>query len=179
MKKLILILIILSILSGIIIFTLNFFDIISVRAWGEKAILNNPFLEEYVATNQELQELDSEYQQLSFTITDINDLNNMLEEEITILQTRLEAKEEQIRVLKQDLQILEDEERTRAERKEKLISIYSEMAPFEAAPIIENMDRELALLILRNLRNDNTAAILTNLDPQTAAQLSKELELAD
>jgi flagellar motility protein MotE (MotC chaperone) len=53
--------------------------------------------------------------------------------------------------------------------------MYAQMAPEEAAPRMEKMDRSLALKILAQLKPKTAAQILSGMSPETAAKFSERL----
>ncbi len=66
-----------------------------------------------------------------------------------------------------------------SERAEELAERYAEMEPDAAAQIISELSEDLPLIcdILRNMDTDQAAAILQELDPTFAAQITKRIAL--
>lgn len=56
----------------------------------------------------------------------------------------------------------------------KLVGVYANMKPQNAATIIGNLDEELAIKVLAKMKKQNAAAILNYLEPQKAQALSEK-----
>ena len=175
MKKFIIITIILLLLIGGI-WLLNYFDIIDPLGWGEEAIVNAPVVGNYITTDEEYEILEQEYQILSMENEQLQEENWLLQQQVEELEQDITMAEEEIEVLEDQLALLEDDELRRQERLTKVIDIYSEMDPFDAAQIINSMERELALLILANISSRQAAVILGRIEPSLAAELTFHLE---
>jgi len=175
MKKFLIILSVLLVL-GLGVFLLEYFDIISLKAWGEELIVRTPFLKEYVQTNEAYQKLESRTSLLEEERVRLLNSNTELEEELRRLNRRFRQQEEELAGLIQELTELREEKRSEEERMRKLVKIYSEMEAVDAARIILSLEEDLAIDILLNLKEKETAAILTNLDPETAARFISVLK---
>lgn len=100
----------------------------------------------------------------------------------------LEKKEQQLVKLEQsiDRKILKiDEERRfvaqsiqqekdlKGERLTRLIDLYDKMEPKKAAPLFEKMDRDLAVALMKALKQKQVTTILEFMDPEKSVQLSE------
>jgi len=104
---------------------------------------------------------------------------------------QLDQKEQRLKMLEQEFKQVAQENaklRTALEQAKKatgtaptenplmaLTKMYAQMAPEEAAPRMEKMDRALALKILAQLKPKTAAQILSGMSPETAAKFSEKL----
>jgi flagellar motility protein MotE (MotC chaperone) len=118
---------------------------------------------------------------------------SLLEKERQTLQTResaVAAKEEQLRLLKQDveerlkqlsamqqrlLEFMEEEKRMQGEQNRHLVATLAAMPPERAGKLLEKMDEEVAAQLLRCLKGKEAGGILSMLSPEKAARLSQRL----
>lgn len=118
---------------------------------------------------------------------------SLLEKERRALQSReqaVAAKEEQFRVLKQEvearlkelnaiqqraLEFLEEEKRMQGEQNRHLVATLEAMPADRAGKLMEKMDDEIAVQLLRRLKGKEAGAILSLLSPDKAARLSERL----
>lgn len=98
------------------------------------------------------------------------------ERNLKLLEARLQ---EQLTVLKELEATLDEKlkkiEAIQDERMKLLVKAYSEMKPSKAAQSLMNMDREMAVKILSQLKSDQVASILSAMPPEKAADLSQAL----
>ena len=59
----------------------------------------------------------------------------------------------------------------------ELVKIYEEMSPIVAAEIITSLDTNMSVSILKNMESDKIASILSLMNPETAAKITKSLYL--
>jgi len=118
---------------------------------------------------------------------------SLLDKERQALQTREQAaaaKEEHLRVLKQEvearlkelnaiqqraMEFLEEEKRMQGEQNRHLVATLEAMPADRAGKLLEKMDDELAVQLLRRLKGKEAGAILSLLTPDKAAKLSERL----
>ncbi len=117
----------------------------------------------------------------------------LIEKERQSLQRReaaLSAKEEQLRLLKKEveerlqelqatqtrmLELLEEEKRIKGEHNRHLIATLETMPAERASKLLEKMDEEVAVQLLRRLKGKEAGAILGLLPADKAARLSQRL----
>ena len=155
---------------------MDLFGIISLKALGEEVIINTPFLKEYVATNEQYEEVLGRRQELELLVGELKEENEKLKNDLEQVQENIKQKEEEVDILKEQLKFLEDFRQSREERLDRLVEIYSNMEPEAAAPIFISLEKQISLLLLSNLDEEHAARILTRLPPEKAAELSQELE---
>lgn len=175
MKKYLIILLVIIIL-GTGVYFLDFFDVISLRTLGEKVILKTPFLEKYVETNESYQVLLNRTNRLEEENIILLSENEIMEESLEELIAQLEVQKREIEVLIQEVTDLRNNEISEEEKMNRLVKIYSEMEAQDAASIMSTLDKDLAVGILRNLKERETAAILINLSPEIAAEYTSALK---
>jgi flagellar motility protein MotE (MotC chaperone) len=144
-----------------------------------------PVVGEYVAPSPVSRE---EYQ-----IQQLRELNENLDErrsELEQRQERLEEREQELeqkrqKIDRQEEQILEREQAL-AERRERfddeesriqyLADLYSNMPPEPAAQRLQNIREDRVVIsVLREMPNQNSAIIMTNMNDQRAATLSRKM----
>jgi flagellar motility protein MotE (MotC chaperone) len=98
------------------------------------------------------------------------------ERELKLLEKRIE---EQMNALNQlSSEVEEKLNRISAiqdERVKLLVKAYSEMRPAKAAQLLINMDKEMAVKILSQLKSNQVASILSAMPPEKAATLAEAL----
>lgn len=95
----------------------------------------------------------------------LQDLQLQLEESVVALETKRAEYEEW----------LARREKFLAQAKEDVVAIYSRMRPDAAAIQLAAMDDETAAAVLAKLKARNSSAILNEMDPARAAQLTNTL----
>lgn len=98
------------------------------------------------------------------------------ERELKLLEKKIE---EQMNALTELSQEVEDKlnkiSALRDERIKLLVKAYSEMSPRKAAEQLLNMDREMAVKILSQMKSNQVASILSAMPPDKAATLAEAL----
>jgi flagellar motility protein MotE (MotC chaperone) len=98
------------------------------------------------------------------------------ERELKLLEKRLE---EQMNALNQLSAEVEEKlnkiSAIQDERVKLLVKAYSEMRPAKAAQLLINMDKEMAVKILSQLKSNQVASILSAMPPEKAATLAEAL----
>ena len=118
---------------------------------------------------------------------------SLLEKERQAVQNREQAvatREEQLRVLKQEvearlkelnaiqqraMEFLEEEKRMQGEQNRHLVATLEAMPPDRAGKLLERMEDEVAVQLLRRIKGKEAGAILSLLTPDKAARLSQRL----
>jgi|SRR5690554_1264742 len=166
----------LSIVIVIIAFwLLNLTGVISLRSWGESLITSTPFLKEYVQTNQAYQELNARLENRVDSYARLQEEFARVEEELIEVRKTLKAREETITTIGEELAELRAERYNQEERLEKLVNIYSQMEPEDAARIFSTLDEGLVTQLLMGLEDEQAARILSALSPEEAAAYSQSI----
>lgn len=120
-------------------------------------------------------------------------LANLLTKErqaLTSRESAMAAKEEQLRLLKREVEerlgelkvlqsrvmdSIEEEKRQKGEHNRHLVATLEAMPPDKAGQLLEKMAEEVAVQLLRRLKGKEAGAILAVLTPDKAARLSQRL----
>ncbi|RXT15117.1 MotE family protein [Ammoniphilus sp. CFH 90114] len=124
--------------------------------------------EEVAALNEEIQRKQTEIEDIKKEYESNDDQVKKLKDEIVNLQKQLEDKR------------VSNEER-QAKMKE-LAKLYTTMSASKAAPIMENLSLEEAVLVLGTMKPNERAGIVAKMNPQKAAELTillKDIELSE
>lgn len=105
-------------------------------------------------------------------------------------EAALALREEQLRQVRQEveqrlrelqtlqsriLEAIEEERRIKGEHQRHLAATLEAMPPDKAGKLLEKMEEEIAVQLLRRLKGKEAGAILTHLPPDKAARLSQRL----
>ena len=60
------------------------------------------------------------------------------------------------------------------EKVDKLVAVYSNMKPQQAAKVMEKIDEELAIRVLAKMKKKSAAEVLNLLEPEKAKRLSEK-----
>jgi flagellar motility protein MotE (MotC chaperone) len=100
----------------------------------------------------------------------------MKEEQLRILQKEVEDRLNELKGLQlKILDLVEEEKRIKHEHNLHLVSTLTAMPADRAARLLEKMEEEVAVMLLRNLKGKEAGAILAVLAPDKAARLSQRL----
>ena len=98
-----------------------------------------------------------------------------LEEELQQQKVMLEEKMKALEDMRTKIAIqLDDRVKADETQVEKLVAMYSNMKPQRAAKILETVNEDLAVEVLRNMKRDKAADILNMLDAAKAQKLSEK-----
>ena len=162
---------------GLLICFILFMGVIYLHLNPE--ILNGFFLEEELThlaeeKDRDLQanslwkkrkgELEARKRELKELEFDIENQKSKIKTKIRYLE---EMREQLTSLLKKGIAVNE-------ERVKKLVGFYSSMQPQHAARIISNIDEDLAVAILGQMRRAQAAEIMNQLEPQKVQKLSEK-----
>jgi flagellar motility protein MotE (MotC chaperone) len=167
------------------IYMIDRLGLVDFRSQLYKQLESVPMVGEYVAPSPISRE--------EYKIQQLRELSEKLDErrsKIEQRKERLEQREEELeqkrrRIDRQEEQILEREQAL-AQRKERfddeesriqyLADLYSNMPPEPAAQRLQNIQEDRVVIsVLREMPNQNSAIIMTNMDDQRAAVLSRKM----
>ena len=86
---------------------------------------------------------------------------------------RLEEKKASLESLTEKIEAVKDE------HIQRLVKIYASMSPEEAAPRIEELDKEVAVLILASMRPSSAGKILGLVNVEKSVSLSQSLRITE
>lgn len=144
---------------------------------------NRSFLDKLL-TLPDLNVEESSKEDIGRYLTIIEQAKQQVENKLTILDHRLKAYREieenldkKISVLDEERQFfastIQSEKKIKEERLEILINLYAKMEPKKAAPIFEEMDRDLAVALFKKLKEKQVTKILEIMDPQKSVKLTE------
>lgn len=150
-----------------------------VSGWAKNTANNIPIVSSFVKTDEEkdyeqmkqemeekLEKKDAEIKQLENLTEDLETTIDQLNQEILKLENKLESNE----------QLSEEQEELVEGNKDELRQIarsFQNMKSKQAAAVLENMDQNDAIHILKEISNDGRGKILEAMDPKKAAELTK------
>ena len=114
----------------------------------------------------------------------LNKKNEIVQERLQLLANKIATYEsleknlqEKIGKIKEETefftQTLQREKKVKKERLDKLIKLYEKMEPKRAAPVFENMDKDLVVSLFKEIRQKQITAILENMNPDKATELTE------
>ena len=71
------------------------------------------------------------------------------------------------------VQTIQKEKKIKDERMTKLIALYGKMEPKKAAPVFEEIDKDLAAALFKELKQKQVTAILEQMNPDKAVELTE------
>ncbi|MDX8046939.1 hypothetical protein SH601_13175 [Gracilibacillus sp. S3-1-1] len=149
---------------------------VDVSKHTKEALNKIPFISEYVTTDEE--ELHANQ------LADRDHQISMLEEEVESLQADNQLKdstiaelEEEVATMSEQATEVDEEETTEtsgttSDSVKEISKSFAAMKPKEAAPIIETMENDVAIPLLREIKADERGKILAEMDPEVAANLA-------
>lgn len=98
------------------------------------------------------------------------------EEQLQVLKKEVEDRLRELSAVQQRvMESLEEERRMQGEQNRHLVATLESMPPDRAGRLLEKMDDEVAVQLLRRLKGKDAGAILSLLNPDKAARLSQKL----
>lgn len=122
-----------------------------------------------IETQKTMEQIQLEKEKISYAQTKLNEAKL----EIDTKQKELEDRETELLEREKEIDQLEEQLSRKVEDIKNVSKLYEQMDAERAAEIlmeIENMDTIIA--ILKNIKKENTAEILENMDPKTAANIT-------
>lgn len=155
-----------------IVFSLMGIDVID----KSKEFINQiPVVGQYVTTEEEA-ELERKEQRFVEQLNTKDEEINSLESQLVDYQLEIDQLNQEIVKLTKQLEILDEETQEDDpvdENLEKLTKTYQEMRPQSAAVIMASLDENVAIMILQELNDEQRGSILSEMNPETAAQLTE------
>ena len=129
-----------------------------------KASVSSEDMSYFKKLNQRKEELDQREESLV-----------KLEEELHKQKVEIEKRIGELQKIRDQIAATLKEKKTVDEEKiAKLVDFYSNMKPKSAAKVLMDIDEELAVEILGNMKKKNAAAIMNLLEPKKAQNLSEK-----
>lgn len=136
-----------------------------------------PVVNQFITTEEE-DELERKERRYQNQIDDLESEVAILESDLIVETTEVDRLNQEIARLNNQLENFTEESSVEEELDDnltKLIDTYQEMAPRNAASILANMSDSIAIGILREIDEEQRAAILSAMDPENAAMLTEQL----
>ncbi|WP_163530570.1 MotE family protein [Halobacillus ihumii] len=141
-----------------------------------------PGLSTLVSTSDESQNM-RQTEQFETVIAEHNEKIDQLQQQVEDKQLTIDELHQQIEQLETDLEsalAASDEQQTEdssagSDPMREMAVSFEEMDEEEAAPIIENMDKELAVQLLAEVASSQRGAILGAMTPEAAAEIASLL----
>lgn len=166
---------------GIGVWLLDFVGVIDVRSAVMAQLRRLPVVADYIIASERVRRFEQAQQAAR---AELDQLRKELERERQALDARaaeLAKKERELQLREADLErraqelARREQELSGAAAREQyyreLVEAVAQMRPEEAAPIIEQLDLELARRLLGSMEPRQAGAILGRLDPQHASRL--------
>lgn len=100
------------------------------------------------------------------------------EARLVSIKTDLDAKALELKKTHADIEAtLKKLDEAGTERAKRIVKIFESMGPEDAAPRLEKLDYDLAVMILATISEKKAAKILAFIDPARAAKLSQAIRL--
>ncbi|ENH98237.1 hypothetical protein J416_00789 [Gracilibacillus halophilus YIM-C55.5] len=144
-----------------------------------KDVLNQvPFISEKITTDEEASQ-QSELEEKDSTIEEKNNQISNLESQIAEKDSQIEQLQSEVEELSTQLSEMEaensEESGPSTESVEEYVTSFEAMDPETAAPIIENMENQLALATLQSMGSEVRGEILAAMESETAATFADQL----
>jgi flagellar motility protein MotE (MotC chaperone) len=98
-----------------------------------------------------------------------------LEEELQRQKVELDKRIQQLEGVRRDIaSILKDRVEVDQQKVDKLVDLYSNMKPKQAADVMSSLNEDLAVEILSKMKKKNAAEIMNLLPPEKARILSEK-----
>ncbi|MCJ8276055.1 MAG: hypothetical protein HRT44_02680 [Bdellovibrionales bacterium] len=98
-----------------------------------------------------------------------------LEEDLQKQKVEIEKQLKELTTMRREISsVLEKKVKADKESVDKLVGVYSNMKPANAAKIIDQINEELAIKVLSKMKKQNAAAILNFIEPKKAQMLSEK-----
>ena len=115
--------------------------------------------------------LDERKRQLDMREEELNKMEAELQKQKQVLEARMNELDQTRRKIAGQL---EERVAVDQERVQKLVDVYSNMKPANAAQVFEKLDEDLAVEVLGNMKKKSAADILNLLPPEKAQKLSEK-----
>jgi len=115
--------------------------------------------------------LDERKRELDIRESELAKLEEELQRQKSMLEGRMQELEKTRRKIAGQL---EDRVKVDEKRVTKLVDVYSNMKPVNAAQVIEKLDEDLAVEVLGNMKKKSAADILNLLPPEKSQKLSEK-----
>ena len=129
------------------------------------------------ASTPEEENTKSNNKELQTSLDARNEEIELLEEELSAKQTEVDELKQKVVKLEADVKSAQEgkEEKPENEKVMNMAASFQQMEPEEAAPIVENMSQELAIQVLENVASEERGLIFGQMSPEAAAGIAGEI----
>lgn len=167
------------------IYMIDQLGLVDVRNQVNRYLANTPYVGQFLRTQPISQEA-YETEQLRELREEVEQKRNQLEQKNQKLTQREKELESKRRTLNQMEEAIEQREQALEERRSRfedeesrvkyLANLYSNMPPNSSAARLETIeDDRIVISILRQMENATSSIILSNMNPNRAAQLTRKM----
>ena len=158
-------------LTVYIVWALNLFGILQL----DDVVTSTPYIKERMKTDKQYDRMMNDYYKLENAYDELKTANDELKSELQQVKNTIEQKNEKIKNLENRYSELKQSQEEEKNRIEKLVKIYENMDPEEAANVITDLRMETTLAIVNELKDEHLAEILMNMPQDKAVQLTERL----
>lgn len=146
---------------------------IDVVSWAKDKASQVPVVSTWIEEDEE-KNLEEQNEKAQVKIDEQNEEISQLNQEITDLEGTIDQLNQEILKLEtsDERTTLEDEDVEEIDTIKKMSASFKEMKSKQAALIIEDLEEDIAIDILKELSNDVRGSILEAMDPSQAAHLT-------
>jgi len=147
---------------------------VNVFGWLKTTGTNIPVVSTFIKTDEELK-IEESRKEMETTISDQRNKISQLNDQINDLESMIDHLEQEINTLETSHEKEDHPENfdDKSDTLNKLTSSFKKINKKQAALIIQDLDPELAILLLDELSNDARGGILEAMDPEQAAVLTE------
>lgn len=177
MRNFFILILIFLIVSAMVLGILHVTGIFVVKDFLIEKAKENPKLSQWMKTHEEVTAMSTKITELNSTIANKDQNVTDLQAEIEKLHGQLEQRDQKISALDDQIKGLEAKLADHSIRIKEMADIYNEMERNKAAQILQGLDDELIVQILKTLKKDAAAEILSFFSAERAVGITKEYTL--
>ncbi|MFZ0371311.1 MAG: hypothetical protein WAM07_17055 [Halobacillus sp.] len=149
---------------------------VNVTEQAGKYVSKVPGMSQSASTPEE-ENTKSNNKELQTSLDARNEEIELLEEELSAKQTEVDELKQKVVKLEADVKSAQEgkEEKPENEKVMNMAASFQQMEPEEAAPILENMSQELAIQVLVNVASEERGLIFGQMSPEAAAGIAGEI----
>lgn len=169
--------IVVLIIVAICLFCFKFYDFNRLHPSVKAVFSKLPILKNKVASEQfsEMQEDDKIFEEEKERIEEEWLEIEKQKQEIKNKESELLKKQAELEALEQELEVVKGKLETQMESIKDLAQYYELMEARNAAKILENIEDDFLIQLFQNMKKETVSEILSNLDPQKAASITKKM----
>ncbi len=177
-RKILLLLVILVLLTGITLYLLNYLKIFTIQdakdiVWAK---LNTvPTIEKYLVSKEENKSLKDKLQKTNSQLMKVQDQNKELLKELKSRDKQIVEQKNNIDILKEEIKEDKVNKEQQEDRIKKLVDLYSAMGVSKAADVMEKLESRLLIKIIKGMDEEVAAEIMGEMSAELVAEISTQL----